>query len=151
MSSLVQAVWYRLVSPTCVRMYVESDCDLGGVVWVNTPHLCKNVFQVWLCLGSVVWVDVPHLLCKNVYQVTVVQAAWYGSTFPKMVKEYKAMLIRVQRQHGVERPLAPFTTKDMNDYIDTRRRELHLQLESIGWEGWKGYCKQGAMSVLLTT
>ncbi|XP_070198029.1 uncharacterized protein [Littorina saxatilis] len=50
------------------------------------------------------------------------KAAWYGSTFPKMVKDYKSMLIRIQRQHGVEQPQAPFTTKDMNDYIDTRKR-----------------------------
>ena len=93
----------------------------------------------------------PTCCVRMYFNLIVVQAAWYGSTFPKMVKEYKAMLIRVQRQHGVERPVAPFTTKDMNDYIDTRRRELHLQLDSIRWEGCKGCCKQGATSASLTT
>ena len=55
--------------------------------------------------------------------VAVVQAAWYGSTLPRMVAEYKSMLVRVQRQHGVAHPQAPFTTTDMNQYIDTRRRQ----------------------------
>ncbi|KAL8561568.1 hypothetical protein ACOMHN_024804 [Nucella lapillus] len=50
------------------------------------------------------------------------KAAWYGSTFPKMVKEYKTLLTKIQRQHGVEQTKTPFSTKDMNDYIDIRRR-----------------------------
>lgn len=54
----------------------------------------------------------------------VVQVAWYGSTFQKMVTEYKSMLRRVQSQHGVSRPKAPFSAKEMNDYIDVRRSQF---------------------------
>ena len=110
------------------------------------------------CMSSLIVVQAawygltfPTCCVRMYFNLIVVQAAWYGSTFPKMVKEYKSMLIRVQRQHGVERPVAPFTTKDMNDYIDTRRRELHWQLDSIGWEGCKGCRKQGAASASPTT
>ncbi|XP_076467778.1 uncharacterized protein LOC143298738 isoform X2 [Babylonia areolata] len=63
------------------------------------------------------------------------KAAWYGSTLQKLVKEYKAMLSRVQRQHSVNNPTTPFTTHDMNDYIDTRRRfESLFEKKSFGGE-----------------
>ncbi|KAL8593871.1 hypothetical protein ACOMHN_018083 [Nucella lapillus] len=63
------------------------------------------------------------------------KASWYGSTFPKLVKEYKATLSRVQRQHGVNSPQTPFTTQHMNDYIDTRRRyESVFEKKAFGGE-----------------
>ncbi|KAJ8297697.1 hypothetical protein KUTeg_024228 [Tegillarca granosa] len=52
------------------------------------------------------------------------KAQWHGSTFRKMVKDYKGTLSRCQTRHGVEKPSTPFTFKDMNEYMDARR---HLE------------------------
>ncbi|XP_035828438.1 uncharacterized protein LOC101855375 [Aplysia californica] len=63
------------------------------------------------------------------------KATWYGSSFPKMVKEYKTMLKQVQQQHGVDKAKTPFSIKDMNDYIDIRRRyESVFEKKSFGGE-----------------
>ncbi|XP_025085428.1 uncharacterized protein LOC112558893 isoform X3 [Pomacea canaliculata] len=61
-------------------------------------------------------------LVRKCFEKLKRKVAWYGSTFQKMVTEYKSMLRRVQSQHGVSRPKAPFSAKEMNDYIDVRRR-----------------------------
>lgn len=50
------------------------------------------------------------------------KAVWYGSTWPKMVKDYKNSLKRCQQRHGVDRAKAPFTIEFMNDYMESRRR-----------------------------
>lgn len=50
------------------------------------------------------------------------KATFCGSTWKKMVKEYKSQLIRVQRWYGVERPKTPFNFEEMGDYMDKRRR-----------------------------
>ncbi|XP_041357330.1 uncharacterized protein LOC121374330 isoform X2 [Gigantopelta aegis] len=50
------------------------------------------------------------------------KAVWNGSTFSKMVREYKNMLIRVQKQHGKDRVKTPFTFKEFDNYLDLRRR-----------------------------
>ncbi|CAC5422787.1 unnamed protein product [Mytilus coruscus] len=50
------------------------------------------------------------------------KAVWYGSTWPKMVKDYKNSLKRCQHRHGVDRAKTPFTIEYMNDYMESRRR-----------------------------
>ncbi|XP_060065291.1 uncharacterized protein LOC132545613 [Ylistrum balloti] len=50
------------------------------------------------------------------------KAKWYGTTWQKLVRDYKGTLARCQRRHGVERARTPFTFKDMSDYMDMRRR-----------------------------
>lgn len=50
------------------------------------------------------------------------KAVWYGSTWQKMVKDYKNSLKKCQQRHGVDRPTAPFTIEYMNDYMESRRR-----------------------------
>ncbi|GFN84968.1 abnormal spindle-like microcephaly-associated protein homolog [Plakobranchus ocellatus] len=63
------------------------------------------------------------------------KATWYGSSFSKMVKEYKTMLKRVQQQHGVDKASTPFSISDMSNYIDTRRRyESVFEKKSFGGE-----------------
>ncbi|RUS76824.1 hypothetical protein EGW08_015410, partial [Elysia chlorotica] len=63
------------------------------------------------------------------------KAVWYGSSFQKMVKEYKTMLKRVQQQHDVDKASTPFSISDMNSYIDTRRRyESVFEKKSFGGE-----------------
>jgi hypothetical protein len=44
-------------------------------------------------------------ICNSPY---ILQAVWYGSTWPKMVKDYKNSLKRCQQRHGVDRAKAPF-------------------------------------------
>lgn len=39
-----------------------------------------------------------------------------------MVRDYKNLLVRVQRWHGVEKPITPFTLQEMHEYMDMRRR-----------------------------
>ena len=41
-------------------MYVESDCDLGSVVWVDTPTCVRMYFKSDCGSGGVVRVDVPQ-------------------------------------------------------------------------------------------
>ncbi|XP_059149561.1 uncharacterized protein LOC131936546 [Physella acuta] len=63
------------------------------------------------------------------------KATWYGSNFTKMVKEYKNMLKAVQSQHGVDKPKSPFSIKEFNSYIDTRRRyESVFEKKAFGGE-----------------
>ncbi|XP_021364043.1 uncharacterized protein LOC110457203 isoform X3 [Mizuhopecten yessoensis] len=50
------------------------------------------------------------------------KAKWHGTTWQKLVRDYKGTLARCQRRHGVERARTPFTFKDMSDYMDMRRR-----------------------------
>jgi hypothetical protein len=40
-----------------------------------------------------------------------------------MVKDYKNLLVRVQRWHGVDKPVTPFSLQEMHEYMDMRRRK----------------------------
>ncbi|ESO89514.1 hypothetical protein LOTGIDRAFT_234326 [Lottia gigantea] len=63
------------------------------------------------------------------------KAVCYGSVFPTMVKEYKNMLIRVQKFHGIEKFKTPFCIAEMNVYLDNRRRyEGVFERRSFGGE-----------------
>ncbi|XP_046560039.1 LOW QUALITY PROTEIN: uncharacterized protein LOC124269070 [Haliotis rubra] len=63
------------------------------------------------------------------------KATWSGFSFERMVKDYKTMLARVQRQHGRDRPKTPFTFKEMNEYMDLRRRyESVFEKKAFGGE-----------------
>uniref|UniRef100_A0A8W8KX51 Uncharacterized protein n=1 Tax=Magallana gigas TaxID=29159 RepID=A0A8W8KX51_MAGGI len=50
------------------------------------------------------------------------QCVWLGSTYNKMVKDYKGMLRKCQLRHGVDRPKTPFSIQDMMEYLEMRRR-----------------------------
>ncbi|XP_048236976.1 uncharacterized protein LOC124127673 isoform X1 [Haliotis rufescens] len=63
------------------------------------------------------------------------KAGWSGFSFERMVRDYKTMLSRVQRQHGRDRPKTPFTFKEMNEYMDLRRRyESVFEKKAFGGE-----------------
>ncbi|KAL3879989.1 hypothetical protein ACJMK2_032261 [Sinanodonta woodiana] len=61
-------------------------------------------------------------LIRNRFEKLKRKATWSGSTWAKITTEYKQMLIRVQRWHGVERPKTPFTLNEMAEFMDLRRR-----------------------------
>eukprot|EP00105_Crassostrea_gigas_P007572 XP_011421859.1 PREDICTED: uncharacterized protein LOC105324435 isoform X8 [Crassostrea gigas] len=50
------------------------------------------------------------------------KCVWLGSTYNKMVKDYKGMLRKCQLRHGVDRPKTPFSIQDMMEYLEMRRR-----------------------------
>ncbi|XP_052282684.1 uncharacterized protein LOC127879720 isoform X3 [Dreissena polymorpha] len=50
------------------------------------------------------------------------KATFVGSTWERMVRDYKTMLVRVQRWHGVDKPTTPFVVDHMHEYMDSRRR-----------------------------
>ncbi|XP_052794192.1 uncharacterized protein LOC128227574 isoform X4 [Mya arenaria] len=50
------------------------------------------------------------------------KAVFCGTTWELAVKDYKQMLLRVQRWHGIEKPATPFTLHHMEEYMDNRRR-----------------------------
>ncbi|KAK3099265.1 hypothetical protein FSP39_001865 [Pinctada imbricata] len=63
------------------------------------------------------------------------KAVWHGSTFSKMVRDYKNMLRKCQLRHGVDRPKTPFTIHDFNEYLDMRKRyESVFDKKSFGNE-----------------
>ncbi|XP_053398553.1 uncharacterized protein LOC123556357 isoform X5 [Mercenaria mercenaria] len=63
------------------------------------------------------------------------KATFCGSTWEKMVKDYKNLLVRVQRWHGVEKPVTPFSLQEMHEYMDMRRRfESQFDKKAFGSE-----------------
>ncbi|KAL4230907.1 hypothetical protein ACF0H5_011282 [Mactra antiquata] len=63
------------------------------------------------------------------------KATFCGSTWEKIVKDYKNMLVRVQRWHGVDKPVTPFTLPEVHDYMDMRRRyESQFDKKAFGGE-----------------
>ncbi|KAK6172529.1 hypothetical protein SNE40_016164 [Patella caerulea] len=63
------------------------------------------------------------------------KSMWYGSEFPVMVKEYRNMLIRVQKHHGIEKYQTPFSIAEMNSYMDSRKRyESVFERRAFGGE-----------------
>lgn len=64
----------------------------------------------------------------SLYCLCVFQCVWLGSTYNKMVKDYKSMLRKCQLRHGVDRPKTPFSIQDMIEYLEMRRRKaIHIQ------------------------
>ena len=61
-----------------------------------------------------------------IFSILLFQCAWLGSSYNKMVKEYKSMLRKCQLRHGVDRPKTPFSIREMIEYLDMRRRKIHF-------------------------
>lgn len=94
----------------------------------------RNSLYQWSVTGNENYVAVNvNSLNKRVcyyrvllYCVFVSQCVWLGSTYNKMVKDYKGMLRKCQLRHGVDRPKTPFSIQDMMEYLEMRRRKSHL-------------------------
>ncbi|XP_060596380.1 uncharacterized protein LOC132750419 isoform X2 [Ruditapes philippinarum] len=79
--------------------------------------------------------NVRGFLVRRRFEKLRRKATFCGSTWEKMVKDYKNLLVRVQRWHGVDKPVTPFSLQEMHEYMDLRRRfESQFDKKAFGSE-----------------
>ncbi|XP_074651912.1 uncharacterized protein LOC141906491 isoform X2 [Tubulanus polymorphus] len=63
------------------------------------------------------------------------KVSMYCQSFKAFMKDYNALLCRIQRRHGIERPKTPFSIEEVTEFIDMKKRyESTFDKRSFGGE-----------------
>ena len=68
------------------------------------------------------------LVRKHIKEMKRESLMGLGRAWPKVTKEYRELVTRIQARHGVMKTSCPFSLSEMDDYIEKRESECGIIL-----------------------